>query len=41
MNAIVFVLTGAAVAVGLAVAIWSFIDTRRQYYNEYLRRKIK
>ena len=30
---------GAAV-IGLAVAIWSFIDTRNKYYKDYLKRKI-
>ena len=24
---------------GLGVAVWSFIDTRKRYYKEYLRRK--
>lgn len=39
MNALVYLVTGAVVAIGVGVAIWSFIDTRRRYYEEYLSRK--
>ena len=24
---------------GLGVAVWSFIDTRKRYYEEYLKRR--
>lgn len=27
------------IASGLGVAAWSFIDTRKRYHQEYLRRK--
>lgn len=41
MYLITYVLTGLAVVVGLSVAIWSFIDTRNRFYNNYLNRKQK
>ena len=25
--------------IGLGVAVWSFIDTRKRYYDEFLQRK--
>lgn len=41
MNLITYVLTGAAVVAGLSVAIWSFMDTRKRFYENYLNRKQK
>ena len=36
----VIVITGTILAIiGIGVSIWSFIDTRKQYYDEYMRRK--
>jgi hypothetical protein len=41
MNLITYVLSGAAVIAGLSVAIWSFIDTRKRFYEDYINRKQK
>ena len=41
MNLITYLLTGVAVVAGLSVAIWSFIDTRKRFYDDYLNRKQK
>ena len=35
----ILVLAGAVAMLGIGVAIWSIIDTRRKYYEEYLHRK--
>ena len=36
----IIVITGSILAiVGIGVSIWSFIDTRKRYYEEYMRRK--
>ena len=36
----VIVITGTILAIiGIGVSIWSFIDTRKRYYDEYMRRK--
>jgi hypothetical protein len=39
MAALICSITGLAVVIGIGVAIWSFIDTRNKYYNEYKKRK--
>lgn len=41
MNLVAYILTAAAVVAGLSVAIWSFFDTRKRYYDEYVSRKQK
>lgn len=41
MTALVYILTGLAAALGVGVAIWSFLDTRKKYYDEYKSRKGK
>ncbi len=36
----VIVITGTILAIiGVGVSIWSFIDTRKRYDDEYMRRK--
>ena len=36
----IIVITGSILAiVGIGVSIWSFIDTRKRYYEEHMRRK--
>ena len=36
----VLIITGSILAIiGVGVAIWSIINTRKRYYEEYLRRK--
>ena len=36
----ILVITGTILAIiGVGVAIWSFIDTRKRYDDEYMRRK--
>lgn len=41
MTTLVYILTGLAAALGIGVAIWSFLDTRKKYYDEYRSRKDK
>lgn len=41
MTGLLFILTGLAVLLGIGVAVWSFVDTRRKHYNEYMSRKSK
>lgn len=41
MTLLVYVVTGLAVVAGLAVAVWSYADTREKYYKEYIDRKKK
>lgn len=39
MTIIIIVLTLVIGLVGISIAIWSFIDTRKRYFDEYLSRK--
>lgn len=39
MTEIIYAITGIGALLGISVAIWSFIDTRRKYYEEYKSRK--
>ena len=39
MNALIYFVTVLAVAFGIGVAIWSFFDTRKKYFDEYKNRK--
>jgi len=39
MTALIYSVTGLAAALGIGVAVWSFLDTRKKYYNEYVSRK--
>lgn len=41
MNILLYLLTGLAVILGGGVVIWSFLDTRKKYYEEYRSRKSK
>lgn len=41
MTSLIYALTGLAAALGIVVAVWSFMDTRKKYYNEYKSRKDK
>ena len=41
MNAIIYIITALAAVLGISVAVWSIIDTRNKYYNEYKERKKK
>lgn len=36
---ILYILTAIAVIIGMSVAIWSYIDTRRNYFEDYMERK--
>lgn len=34
------IITGSILAIiGIGIAIWSIINTRKRYYEEYIRRK--
>lgn len=36
----ILIITGSILAItGASVAIWSIINTRKRYYEEYMRRK--
>lgn len=39
MNTVLYAITGVAIVVGLGVSIWSFIDTRRRFYEDYVKRR--
>ncbi|MEA5471972.1 hypothetical protein [Spirulina sp. 06S082] len=41
MNAIIIILTLLLAVAGCSVSIWSIIDTRNKYYQDYLNRKRK
>lgn len=41
MNTLIYIFTGLAAALGIGVAIWSFLDTRKKFYDEYKDRKSK
>jgi uncharacterized protein HemX len=36
-----YLLTALAVVLGLGVAVWTYVDTRQKYYNEYIERHRK
>lgn len=39
MTTLIYSVTGLAAALGIGVAVWSFLDTRKKYYNEYMSRR--
>jgi hypothetical protein len=39
MTNYIIALTGIVGLIGVGVAIWSIIDTRNEYYKEYIDRK--
>lgn len=39
MTAVLVTIGSIAVIVGVGVATWSIINTRKKYYNEYMKRK--
>lgn len=41
MNTIIYILTALAATIGISVVVWSVIDTRNKYYDEYKERKKK
>ena len=41
MTALIYTLTAIGGALGIGVVVWSFLDTRKKYYNEYKNRKEK
>jgi len=41
MTTLIYSITGLAATLGIGVAIWSFLDTRKKYYDEYKSRKTK
>lgn len=41
MTTLIYILTGLAAALGIGVVIWSVLDTRKKYYDEYKGRKNK
>jgi uncharacterized membrane protein YuzA (DUF378 family) len=41
MTTLIYILTGLATALGIGVVVWSFLDTRKKYYDEYKNRKEK
>ena len=34
-----FLMVGVSFATYIGVAVWSFIDTRKRYYEEHLKRR--
>jgi uncharacterized membrane protein YuzA (DUF378 family) len=41
MTTLIYILTGLAAVLGIGVVVWSFLDTRKKYYDEYKNRKEK
>jgi len=39
MTAIIYILTTIVSIAGVALVAWTFIDTRKKYYNEFVKRK--
>ncbi len=39
MTALIVTLTVLVACLGIAVAVWSLISTRKKYFNEYSERK--
>lgn len=39
MTTLIYSITGLAAILGIGVAIWSFLNTRKKYYDEYKKRK--
>ena len=39
MNTAIIIISSVAAIVGICVSIWSIIDTRKRYYEDYMRRK--
>lgn len=37
----IYALVGIVALIGLAVAVWSYIDTRQKFYNDYIARQTK
>lgn len=41
MTTLIIVVTAATVIIGVGVVAWSILDTRKKYFNEYIKRKRK
>ena len=41
MTTLIYTITGLGAALGIGVAVWSFLDTRTKYYDEYKSRKAR
>lgn len=39
MTAVIITIGSIAAIVGIGVATWSIINTRKKYYDEYMKRK--
>lgn len=39
MAATIYVITALAAFAGIGFAVWTFIDTRNKYYNDFVKRK--
>ena len=39
MTAVIIIIGSIAAIVGISVSIWSIIDTRKRYYEDYKKRK--
>lgn len=39
INTMIVVLTAVVCLLGLAISIWSYINTRKRYYEDYASRK--
>lgn len=39
MTTLIIVLTAIVALVGISTAIWSIINTRKKFYNDFLKRK--
>ncbi|WP_223554824.1 hypothetical protein [Pseudomonas sp. BF-R-01] len=39
MTAAIYIFTVAIAIVGISFAVWTFADTRKKYYDDFLKRK--
>ena len=39
MTTVIIIIGSVAAIVGISVATWSIINTRKKYYEDYMRRK--
>ena len=39
MTTVIIIIGSVAAIVGVGVATWSIVSTRKKYYNEYMKRK--
>ncbi|MCK9799508.1 hypothetical protein M1B34_17800 [Pseudomonas sp. MAFF 302030] len=39
MTAAIYIFTVVFAVIGVSFAVWTFVDTRKKYYDDFLKRK--